>query len=252
MPILLSALLFWFFLSFQKKKYQNEVEKRDAIVREQELIIRNQQSLEEERRRIAAEMHDDIGSGLTTIRYLSDRLLRTTENPKEAASALRISQHSAELVRNMSEIIWALNTRFDDLESLIGYIRRYTSEFLEEHNLSLDFVSQIPDSQIIPVSGEKRRNLFLAIKEVLHNTSKYAGVSGVKMEATLNPDIEITITELGSNGFDPGDHLKSGNGLYNCMKRMEHVGGEIHFEKHLTGMKIKLTMPTDSVTDDKI
>ncbi|MBK8669021.1 MAG: hypothetical protein IPN89_05945 [Saprospiraceae bacterium] len=72
MPLLLIALLIWFFLSYQKKKYEYEVEKKDALVREQALIIEQQNAIQMERNRIASEMHDELGSGLTSIKYLSD------------------------------------------------------------------------------------------------------------------------------------------------------------------------------------
>ena len=69
MPILLSVILIWFFISYQKKKYQYEVERKDAQLREQALEIERQNSIQSEINRIATEMHDELGSGLTIIKY---------------------------------------------------------------------------------------------------------------------------------------------------------------------------------------
>ncbi|MBK8448898.1 MAG: histidine kinase dimerization/phosphoacceptor domain-containing protein [Saprospiraceae bacterium] len=76
MPVLLSGLLIWFLVFYQKKKYTQQLEKKDLLLKQQNLIIENQQAIEKERNRIASEMHDDLGSGLTTIKYLSERALK--------------------------------------------------------------------------------------------------------------------------------------------------------------------------------
>ncbi|MGB3226675.1 MAG: histidine kinase dimerization/phosphoacceptor domain-containing protein, partial [Saprospiraceae bacterium] len=129
MPVLLSGLLIWFLVFYQKKKYTQQLEKKDLLLKQQNLIIENQQAIEKERNRIASEMHDDLGSGLTTIKYLSERALKQAKDPEEEKQVKRISEHSSQLVRNMSEIIWAMNTRYDTLENLLAYIRRYASEY---------------------------------------------------------------------------------------------------------------------------
>ncbi|MBK8111958.1 MAG: hypothetical protein IPK46_17360 [Saprospiraceae bacterium] len=116
MPLILSAILIWFFLAYQKKKHQAENAAKDAQLREQALIIEKQNALENERNRISAEMHDDLGSGLTRIRYLSDKaLVHASETEKEEIT--KISAYANDLVRNMGEIIWAMNSRFDNAES---------------------------------------------------------------------------------------------------------------------------------------
>ncbi len=74
MPVLLSALLIWFFISFQRRKHRYETEKKDAMLREQALVIQRQEAVQAERNRIAGEMHDELGSGLTLIKYLSDSI----------------------------------------------------------------------------------------------------------------------------------------------------------------------------------
>src|SRR6187549_1419839 len=128
-PVLLGSILIWFIISYQKKKFQNETDKKDALLREQALLIESQQAIELERTRIASEMHDDLGSGLTTIRYLSDKALTQAKDAEEAIQIKKIADHSNDLVRNMSEIIWAMNARFDNADSLTSYLRRYASEY---------------------------------------------------------------------------------------------------------------------------
>src|SRR5690606_22154964 len=140
-----------------RSRYKRKIEKKNQQLREQSLIIEKQMAVEAERTRIATEMHDDLGSGLTKIRYLSERALKNTQDPEEIAEIKSIAEQSNTLVTNMSEIIWALNSRFDTTENLIGYLRRYIVEYLEEHRIPYDLNIE-NDITDIPVTGEKRRN----------------------------------------------------------------------------------------------
>lgn len=242
-PVLLGSILIWFIISYQRKKFQNESERKDALLREQALLIQNQQALEQERTRIASEMHDDLGSGLTTIRYLSDKALSRVKDSEEAEQIRRIAEHSNALVRNMSEIIWAMNARFDTAGSLVSYLRRYASEYLEEHHQAFRFSLADESFDQIPFSGERRRNIFLVFKEILHNTVKYAGASEVVIEIDSGEAFEIRIFEKGGVGFVPDDAVDKGNGLFNMKKRMESIGGDIRFTRLAEGMDIRIHLP---------
>lgn len=223
--------------------YQRQLEKRNQIVREQALIIEKQKAVEYERNRIASEMHDDLGSGLTTIRYLSDKALKQARDSAETEQIKRISEHSKRLVRNMSEIIWAMNSRFDSAENLVGYLRRYASEYLEEYQLPLKFVSGLEHLDQVSMGGEKRRNVFLVFKEMLHNAVKYSGAERLEIEITTNHQLGIHIAEIGGKGFDPELALEKGNGIFNCRKRMHSAGGELTFEKTAEAMHIHIIVP---------
>lgn len=247
-PVLLGTILIWFIISYQKKKFQNETDKKDALLREQALLIEKQQAIESERTRIASEMHDDLGSGLTTIRYLSDKALAQVSNATEANEIRKIADHSNALVRNMSEIIWAMNSRFDNAENLVGYLRRYASEFLEERGIPFKFSVTEDQMGDISIGGEKRRNLFLVFKEVLHNAVKYSGAAQINIDVDTHPQLSIRISEINGIGFDPLLSSEKGNGLYNCQKRMTTIQGNISFEKTNDAMQTIITAPIHSTT----
>lgn len=216
MPLFLSALMIWLVLAYQKKKHQAENAAKDAQLREQALIIEKQNALENERNRISAEMHDDLGSGLTRIRYLSDKaLVHASETEKEEIT--KISAYANDLVRNMGEIIWAMNSRFDNAESLAAYIRRYASEYLETYQIPFVFKDNTSQPSI-SLSGEKRRVLFLIIKELLHNAIKHANCKAIRIEIYSQPQTKIVFTEVGAKGFDPLQIKTQGNGLFNMSK----------------------------------
>ena len=242
MPLLLAGLLIWFVVSYQKKKYAYEIKKKDILVLEQAHIIEKQDLIEKERTRIASEMHDDLGSGLTTIRFLSEKALRNAKTTEETDQIMKISDYSNKLIQNMSEIIWAMNSRFDNLTNLIGYIRRYASEYLEENEIELEFQADTLNLEI-KISGEKRRNLFLIVKELLHNAVKYSHSSKIRINLAMEENFNISILELDGIGFDNINMNSKGNGLYNIEKRIQSINGQIEFKKLNTGMLSYITYP---------
>ncbi len=242
MPLLLIALLIWFFLSYQKKKYEYEVEKKDALVREQALIIEQQNAIQMERNRIASEMHDELGSGLTSIKYLSDSVCARSKDETISADIKKIAGHSTLLVTNMSEIIWAMNSRFDNIEGLVGYIRRFAVEYLEDHHMDSQFFSDTSEDKI-KISGEKRRNIYLVIKELLNNAVKYSHASKIIIEVQTEEAFSITIKEINALGYDPLVKMKEGNGLYNIQKRMKQIGGKITFIREGNDMVATVSLP---------
>ena len=207
--------------------YRRKLEKRDFILRQQELKIEKQQAIEYERNRIASEMHDDLGSGLTTIKYLSEHAIKASKKEKGNNDIKRIADHANKLVSNMSEIIWAMNSRYDTASDLTGYIRHYASEFLEEHSKTITFSSK-GISHKIEISGEKRRNIFLVTKEILHNFIKYALVDEMQINVILEDNnLSLAFLEVGNHSFDNKTAHEKGNGLFNMTKRMTDIGGTI-------------------------
>jgi len=242
MPILLATILIWFALNYQKKKNQYEIEHRDNLLKEQKLIIERQKAIELERNRIATEMHDDLGSGLTTIIYLGERIKSKFPHFEGLEILKKIENQSKELVGNMSEIIWTMNSRYDDIANLAGFMRRYAYKYLENYGMDLEF--HIDDKCLdYPLSGEIRRNLFLILKEILHNAIKYSQMSKFVVNLHCNSVLTIQIEEVGGIGFNPEISKDSGNGIYNMSKRMEKIGGTIHFEKKPEAMCYLILYP---------
>ncbi len=248
MPLLLSVLLIWGFRRYQRNKHQSELEKKDLLLRQQELIIEKQKAIELERSRIASEMHDDIGSGLTTIKYLSDRAMSIVQNPDDRRQIEKIASQSSELVRSMSEIIWAMNSRFDTLDSLLSYIRHYASEYLDEYQIELSWMRSNDREEVCSLNGVTRRNVFLTVKECLHNVVKHARASKVTvLIQSSDSGVGIRIQDNG-HGFDPELIRSHGNGLHNMQKRMEQIGGEASFTTSKEGTEVSLIFKPDDKT----
>lgn len=209
---------------------RNRLRVKNLQLREQHLQIEKQEALTQERNRIAGEMHDDLGGGLTSIRMLSSRVQKKINNPEIQTQVDKIAQYSQELVQKMGEIIWAMNSNFDTLDNLIAYIRSYAVRYLDENNIRciVQRPDEVPD---INISGERRRNLYLAVKESLHNIVKHAEAERVNMHFILNGELEVRVQDNGK-GIDPEQINQFGNGLYNMRKRLESIGGSMEIQSH--------------------
>jgi signal transduction histidine kinase len=242
MPFLLAMVLIWFFLNYQKRRHAYETEQKNAQLREKELIIKNQQNIVDERTRIASEMHDELGSGLTLIKYLAESLQTKTNDMALQEDVEKIQKYSHHLVHNMSDIIWAMNHRFDTVESLVSFIRLKASEYLDDNGLPHKIEVNGHDFSAA-VGGEKRRYIYLIIKELLHNAVKYSGADSIQIIIDVTDVLTISILEKGGKGFHPESQIEEGNGLYNIQKRVSKIGADIQYHKGDEGMKTILKVP---------
>lgn len=222
----------------------NKLRLKNLQLREQHIHIEKQEALTQERNRIAGEMHDDLGGGLTSIRMLSERVQKKIDSPDIRSSVDKISAYSHDLVLKMSEIIWAMNSNFDTLDTLVSYIRNYAVKYLEENNIrcSVKRPHEIPD---IAISGERRRNIYLAVKESLHNVVKHANADRVDIDFILNDNLEVHIQDNGK-GIDPDKMSQFSNGLFNMRKRLESIGGSMELKSQDgTLVLFKIPLKTD-------
>ena len=196
--------------------------------------LERQRAIEHERARIARDIHDDLGAHLTRITMLSETARGDLDNPAAAGPDIdRIYDTARALTRAMDEIVWAVNPRFDTLESLINYLEKFAQDFLATAGLRcrLDMPVQFPPW---PLTSEVRHNLFLAFKEALNNVVRHAAASEVRISLTLTLASFELIVEDNGRGFDPissegpvsaTDRLASGNGLENMRRRLAAAGG---------------------------
>jgi len=187
--------------------------------------LEKDRGLERERTRISQDMHDEVGARLTEIGILSELARKDIKDPRQAELQIqKISQTSREVIANISEIIWAINAKNDLLDDLVAYLRDYTSKYLGTTAIKCTF--DIPDE--VPthhLSTEARRNIFLVVKETLHNVVKHSGATEVLLRISFSAqNIEITIEDNGK-GFGLDHPSRFSNGLRNMEKRMKDIRG---------------------------
>jgi signal transduction histidine kinase/ligand-binding sensor domain-containing protein len=213
--------------------YRRTLEKEKAI-------LEKQQAIEKERTRIATDMHDDLGAGLSRIKFLSQSLLNKKSDEIIKPELEKITAFSDEMSEKMGEIIWALNEKNDTLADLIAYTRSYTTEYLASHNIECEASTPMNLMETF-ITGEMRRNIFLSVKECLHNIVKHAGATKVCFSINLNHNMQIIIHDNGK-GIDRNFQRSFSNGVQNIEKRMKEINGNVSF-KNEKGTKVSLTIP---------
>lgn len=203
--------------------------------------LEKQQVIEKERTRISIDMHDDLGAGLSRIKFLSQSLAnKRIEDEHTRISLEKITGYSDEMTEKMGEIVWALNEKNDTLADLIAYARSYTMEYLANHGIQCEANTPLHlPGTFVP--GEIRRNTFLSVKECLHNIVKHANASRVEFSVQLNRGIEIIIHDNGK-GIDWNNQRINSNGLENIRKRMKEMNGQVQFINE-QGTKVILYIP---------
>ena len=203
----------------------------ETLKQTQEQLIESEKHKENAliRSRISQDIHDDISSGLTKISWLAEAFMAKTaqsQAPADLSLLEKINTYARNTVSKLGEIIWASNPVHDNLESLLAYMRKYVANYMEDAPMRwrVEFPDQIPD---LPLHPELRRNLYLVMKEALHNARKYSQAQEIVVAFHL--DANACRLEVRDNGVGmaPGVIQGGGNGLQNMRRRMEAVGGHV-------------------------
>ncbi len=235
--ILIIILAFRFYQQRQVLSLQTikALQKEQEVVRLRALM----EGQDQERNRISKEMHDDVGSGLTSILYLSDSLKESAGN-SNIQTVAKISNTANSLVDKLNEIIWSMNKGFDSLDDLIFYLRHSIGELLEASKIAYDI--SIPEKMpAISMSGEQRRNIYLVVKETIHNIMKHSFATLVSIEFRIENGLLIMIQDNG-RGIDINKLRQFGNGLKNMQQRMDNIGGNIEISRN-NGTRVEIKLP---------
>ncbi len=208
--------------------------------------MKQQQALEQDRGRIARDLHDQLGASLTQIALLGELAESDKDTPAEVeAHARQIAKTARDTTRVLDEIVWAVNPSNDTLEGLINYVCKYAQEYLSVAGLRcrLEVPTQLPP---VPLPPEVRHHVFLAAKEAVTNVVRHAQAAEARLRLRLEPDaftLEIEDDGRGVPGLeDPRAQTRSG--LRNMRRRMEDLGGRFAIgPAPERGTVVRLTVP---------
>lgn len=208
------------------------------------IINRSSRLLEIERMRnsIARDLHDDIGSALSSINIMSKVALQNTQPEAAHENFKRIGDQSSKVMESMSDIVWSINPENDSVEKLISKMREFAVEILEPANIHLEFHASTQLSFTFDAS--QRKNLFLIYKESINNAAKYSNCKNVRISiSTATKQLSLHIEDDGV-GFDL-EKVKRGNGLNNMAQRAFAMSGNLQINSQVGhGTSITLTVPT--------
>jgi signal transduction histidine kinase len=219
---------------------EREYLRSQNLVKEYEKEMAVYKAQQEERERISADMHDELGSGITAIRLMSE-IARNKMKEDTPVELHKISHSANDVLNKMNAIIWSMNASNDSVDNLLLYIRTYAVEYFENTPVTCQVES--PDKVAShEITGEKRRNIFLSVKESLNNILKHAAATKVNINIIANGELVIIITDDGK-GIDLDKLRYFGNGLKNMARRMENIGGSYQIENTGGGSKTTLRLP---------
>jgi signal transduction histidine kinase len=197
---------------------------------------------ENERSRIARDLHDDLGARLTEISILSALAAEGGDENTLRPSLDQLSGKAKDVVATLDEIVWAVNPREDTLRSLVDYLAAFAREFLETAGIALrtEIPRLIPET---PLDAAARHGVFLAAREALNNLVKHSKAGRARLAVRFGAgSLEIRIEDNG-RGFSQEWEAK-GYGVANLRDRMRTAGGEcIIASVPGEGVSVTLTLP---------
>ena len=178
--------------------------------------------VERMRTRIASDLHDDIGSTLSSISLISEIASRKDPESELAKALSKIGIDSRDVLNSMDDIIWSVNPKNDSLSSLTVRLREYAIPLCESKDIKF-IMNEDEAIYTLKLGMDERRNIFLIVKEAVNNAVKHSGCSQLSVAFAMKyKQLEIEIIDNGK-GFDPS---KRGvrNGVINMERRAAQIG----------------------------
>ena len=264
----ISWLMFGFFtdvvffsaaIGYRIRQEHNERERslqalieKDAELKEKELekIRAIYEARENERNRIAQDLHDDVGATLSSIHVYSSVASRalTYDNEKLTEALQHIKENTRQVMENMGDIIWAINANQAGDLSFENKLKNYGYELLSPLNIRCAYlVNKKAEEKLVNI--EARKNILLIAKEAMNNIAKYSLATDVKIRLEcLEQELLLEIADNGK-GFDEKQR-QFGNGLHNMQQRGKELGGHLVINsKKESGTSVLFTVPIANISD---
>ena len=253
--LLLGGLLFSFYRYRVARLRETNAALLDAKLAEENLRKANEQrlvELERVRKRIATDLHDDIGSSLTRISLLSEVAQRSGPGTKTSGvgSLATIAGLSRELVDSMSDIVWAIKPERDHLGDLTQRMRHFASDVFTARGIEFRF--KFPDfERDIRVGANLRRELFLIFKEAVNNAVRHSECTEAEIEfQVVGSTVGLRVRDNG-RGFDVQDK-SNGHGLASMRARTESLSGKLTIESRPgEGTTLTFAFPLSAADQDE-
>ena len=198
----------------------------DDIYAAHQARVRRLLAVERLRRRIAADLHDDIGASLSRVAILSEVVKQQVgpDQPEPNRRLSEIAQTARGLVETMSDIVWSVDPRRDDLNSVIVRAREFASDVLMGKSLAWE-VQGDEVIERVKLDPAQRRHLYLVFKEVLTNIARHSESRSVSIALRVEHGRFWAVIRDDGRGFDP--EQANGRGLENMRSRIAQLDGQL-------------------------
>lgn len=206
------------------------------------VIIRRKNRLQkkilDQKNEISKDLHDDIGSELSSLLINANLLKNYDPNDKQKVLIDKISNTSSEISQRLNAFIWSLNADNNNVQNFTEYVKQYAYKFFDGTEIKLLFSDDIEAISNRILNGNSRKNLFFSIKETLNNTVKHADATKVIISISSIDKKGLFIT-IKDNGKGIQEENKFGNGLINIKKRIAYLKGNVKIQSD-NGLKISI------------
>jgi signal transduction histidine kinase len=235
----LAATMLW--VTQLHRQVEQRTAELEAQIRERQRI-EQQHVMEQERARVAQDLHDELGSSLTEISMLGARA-KSAQEDKRKFYLEQMSDKAREMIAALDEIVWAMNPRHDSLASLTSYFCLYADRFLGLAGIAWKLENS-PGTADCAVDSRHRHQLFLAFKEALTNVVRHAGASEVRLSiCRQNGEVRLEIADNG-RGLPPAVRTEEMDGVMNMRARLEKLGGRFEVASEAGhGTQVKFYFP---------
>ena len=208
-----------------------------------ELRVNKLLAVEALRSRVARDLHDDMGSTLSTISILSSMAKSKVDEDAEKTNEylIKISEYSERMMDAMDDIVWSIKPSNDSMQKVTARMREFATNVLEAKEIDFDF---IVDENVydVKLNMEARRDFFLVFKEAVNNAAKYSEANKVLIQLSMQNKKLVLVVKDDGTGFDLA--AADGNGLGNMTKRADNMNGNVTIKSFKgKGTTVRLDIP---------
>ncbi len=220
---------------FIVRRYRRRLEKDKKYIEELNRILALRQ-------RLSADMHDDVGSTLSSISLYTHSLLMQPQTEAQEVILKKIKQNAQKVQESMSDIIWSVNPDMDLMGQMVARMRIFGADMTEHSGIAFTFIFDDKVAEL-QVEMSVRRNLYLIYKETINNAIKYSCCKHININLTISNDKLVMEIADDGIGFNTGiKHL--GNGLTNMQRRADEINAQLEIaSSRQTGTTLKLILP---------
>ncbi|MBS1598942.1 MAG: hypothetical protein JST75_12020 [Bacteroidetes bacterium] len=247
--ILLEIFCFTAGLSYKSKAAEQEkIKSQEKLIEQLKANELLQSKMQNIRNKIAQDLHDDIGSTLSSISILSNLALKEKDTTQTFEAINEIKDSSINLMEKMDDIVWSINPRNDSLDNLLLRVKRFATTLFEAKNIDYNITIQENISEVkLPM--DYRQHIYLILKEAINNLVKYANATKAYIEVNFKEGVlEILVNDNGK-GFIMQEYF-TGNGLLGMKNRAELMHASLHIDAALNkGTTIRLRIKINKTSD---
>jgi signal transduction histidine kinase len=227
--IVLEVLCFTAGLSYKSLMTEREkLSSQEKLIEQLKANDLLQHRMQHIRNKIAQDLHDDIGSTLSSISILSDLALRESSSSQNLEAMNEIKDSSILLMERMDDIVWSINPRNDSLENLLMRVRHFATTLFEARGVEYTIDIQKNISEVrLPM--DHRQHIYLILKEAINNLVKYADATQAWLEVRFDDRHLILSVRDNGRGFDPAQSAR-GNGLGGMRRRAELMNARVEID----------------------